>query len=106
MTDKTIWQKPVYRSIRQLHHLSFCSQSVLAFLLSLAFLQNSGAQTYSFSNVWTVANGATGTHIATGDVNRGLAYSAPSNQVFVVNKGITGTGTTPAIDVFDGTSAM
>lgn len=79
--------------------------TVLGLLLAAVLGQPAGAQySYILSNAWTVANGATGTHLATGDVNRGVAYSAVSNQVFVVNKGITGSGTTPAIDVFDGTA--
>jgi hypothetical protein len=53
---------------------------------------------------WFVTNGVASTHIATGDVNRGLAYSAVSNQVYVCNKGVTGSGTTPAIDVFNATN--
>jgi hypothetical protein len=62
------------------------------------------AQIYSLNNAWTIANGTTGTHLATGDVNRSLAYSALSNLLYVVNNGVNGDGTTPAIDVFDGSS--
>ena len=71
-----------------------------ALTLLMAMAEPTRAQ-YLFSNAWTVANGTA--HIATGDVNRSVAYSAPANQVYVVNKGISGSGTTPAIDVFDGT---
>jgi hypothetical protein len=71
----------------------------------MGLAHQSGAQTYSLSNVWQATNGTPGANLAaTGDVNRGLAYSAISNQVFICNKGVTGSGTTPAIDVFDGTS--
>jgi hypothetical protein len=76
----------------------------LAIVSSVLLAQTAKAQvTYALTNVWFVTNGIA--HIASGDVNRGLAYDLNSNQVFVVNKGITGSGTTPAIDVFDGASS-
>ncbi|HEV2395090.1 MAG TPA: hypothetical protein VG146_22290 [Verrucomicrobiae bacterium] len=74
----------------------------LAILLLLAGKLEAGAQTYSLTTTWQATNGTPGAHLATGDVNRGLAFSVLSNQVFVANKGVTGSGTTPAIDVFDG----
>jgi hypothetical protein len=79
------------------------AQWCLAALLPMALTHHASAQSYSLTNVWQLTNGTPGSHLATGDVNRGLAYSAVSNQVFVCNKGVTGSGTTPAIDVFDGT---
>jgi hypothetical protein len=80
-----------------------CRILTLAILCSVLFAHTAKAQvTYALTNVWFVTNGIA--HIASGDVNRGLAYELNSNQVFVVNKGITGSGTTPAIDVFDGAS--
>jgi hypothetical protein len=62
------------------------------------------AQHYQISGLWFANTNAVSStnHIATGDVNRGLAYSAVSNQVYVCNKGVTGSGSTPAIDVLDG----
>ena len=77
-----------------IHH----ALKALLSLMVLAFVQQAGAQTYSLSNAWTATNTQPGTHIATGDVDRGMGYDVGSNQVFVVNKG------TPAIDVFDGTT--
>ena len=62
------------------------------------------AQTFTIVSNWFVTNNVASTHIATGDVNRGLAYSAVSNQVFICNKGVTGSGSTPAIDVFNATN--
>jgi hypothetical protein len=70
--------------------------------LGICFDQAAAQSTYVLSNAWRIANGTA--HVATGDVNRGLAYSAISNQVFVCNKGVTGSGTAPAVDVFDGTT--
>ncbi|HEX4121108.1 MAG TPA: hypothetical protein VH619_10865 [Verrucomicrobiae bacterium] len=72
-------------------------------LLSLCI--EAAAQTYALAPLWyDTTNSPVGTHITTGDVNRGMAYYAASNIVFVVNKGITGSGTTPAIDALDGTT--
>jgi hypothetical protein len=51
------------------------------------------AQKFLITSNWFAANGIG--HIATGDNNRGLAYSALSNVVFVCNKA------TPAIDALD-----
>lgn len=65
-------------------------------VILVGILNQARAQKFEISSNWFVANG-TG-HINTGDVNRGLAYSAVSNVVFVCNKG------TPAIDAFDGTA--
>ena len=86
--------------------LNICA-AALAVAGALGLVQRTEAQnSYALSSIWTVANNAAGTHIATGDVNRGMAYSAVSNTVFVVNKGVTGSGTTPAIDVFGGTNGV
>src|ERR1035438_1851133 len=69
-------------------------RSSLPLLMAALGLTNQAqAQKFLISSNWFVNNG-TG-HIATGDVNRGLAYSSLSNVVFVCNKG------TPAIDGFD-----
>src|SRR5438552_1157755 len=76
----------------------------LAAMVLMGLAHQSPAQTYSLTNVWQATNSTPGAHLATIDVNRGLAYSAVSNQVFVCNKGVTGSGTTPAIDVFNGAS--
>ena len=79
---------------------SFSRGSLAVFLGALlvtAFCRPAGAQTYVLSNAWRVATG-TGHIVATGDDNRGLAYSAVGNRLFVANK------RTPAIDVFDGGS--
>jgi len=81
-----------------------CGRSLWSSLLLLSLIGSASAQTYNLTNVWYIPTNAAGTHIATGDVNRGLAYGLISNQVFVCNKGISGSGTTPAIDVFDGTA--
>ena len=61
------------------------------------------AQHYQVSSNWFVSTNVLSSvnHICNGDVNRGLAYSAVSNQVYVCNKGTTGSGSTPAIDVLD-----
>jgi len=72
---------------------------LLAVLISLGLVPSAKAQPYTLSNAWNIAIG-TG-HIAVGDVNRGIAYSAVSNQVFIANRT---TGTTGFIDVFDGTT--
>ena len=88
----------------QTHHLQLPHGSkvwpalALALVCALGLARQTAAQSYALNSIWTVANGAANTHIATGDVNRGLAYSAVSNTVFVVNK------STPAIDVFNGTN--
>ncbi len=68
----------------------------LALLLLAGWGLPAGAQTYDLANTWRATNGTPNSHITTGDVNRGLAYSAASNQVFVANKGV------PAVDVLDG----
>ncbi len=82
--------------------LRFPTKLRLAALLLTGLALQAGAQTYNLSRTWLATNGTPNSHLATGDVNRGLAYSAASNQVFVANKGVTGSGTTPAIDVLDG----
>lgn len=73
-----------------------------AMLLTTYFLLGSSqpieAQTYSLSPAWSAAVGTA--NITTADRNRGLAYDAVNNQVFVANR----NGATSAIDVFNGTS--
>ncbi|MBW8864413.1 MAG: hypothetical protein JF609_05730, partial [Verrucomicrobia bacterium] len=70
----------------------------LAVFFNLGLNQRAGAQTFTLSNTWTVANGTA--HIGNNSgLNRGVAYSSVSNQVFVANRT---TGTTGFIDVFDG----
>ncbi len=86
------------------NRLCWMAQCCLAASLLIGLARQGGAQTYSLTNIWQATNGTPGANLATGDVNRGLAYSAVSNQVFVCNKGVTGSGTTPAIDVFHGTT--
>jgi len=66
-----------------------------ALLLTVLTLSQAAQADYVVTNAWKVLPGAA--HIATGDNNRGIAYSLPANKVFVSNKG------TPAIDVIDGT---
>ena len=91
--------KPKAHTIRALSALAHASTTrlkatgkilTIGLCLTGITLQSHG-QGYTLSSAWSVGNGASGTHIATGDVNRGMAYNAPSNQVYVVNKG------TPAI---------
>ena len=60
---------------------------------ALGIANQAHAQKFLITSNWFVNNGVG--HVATGDVNRGLAYSSVSNVVFVCNKG------TPAIDAFD-----
>ncbi|MEY2428130.1 MAG: hypothetical protein QOJ40_1015 [Verrucomicrobiota bacterium] len=67
-------------------------------LISTAFLQSASAQNWSLGGAWYVTN--TIAHLANGNNNRGLAYGAISNQVFVATR----NGASSAIDVFDGTS--
>jgi len=75
-------------------------RAILTVLATCAFFglaTLAGAQQYTISGNWFVTNNVVSStnHITAGDVNRGLAYSAISNQVYVCNKG------TPAIDVLD-----
>src|SRR5580693_4918596 len=77
------------------------SGPVLAAVALTGLARTASAQSFTVVSNWFVTNGVASTHIATGDVNRGLAYNAVSNQVLVCNKGVTGSGSTPAIDVFD-----
>ncbi len=72
---------------------------LLAALLLAGLVPQSGAQTWSFSPAWGAANGIG--QLANNNNNRGLAYSAISNQVFVATRT---NATTGAIDVFDGTT--
>src|SRR5579862_3753887 len=62
-------------------------------VLALSLSLSAHAQKYLITSNW-FANVGTN-HIAVGDANRGLCYSALSNVVFVCNKGV------PAIDAFD-----
>lgn len=63
------------------------------------------AQTYSLTNVWYVPTNvisASNIILGSGDHNRGLAYDAVSNQVFVSAKG--GGAPAPTIEVLDGST--
>ncbi len=96
--------KTLTTPVRISSFLQRASRTLVAGLALLGLVQQAGAQHYNITSNWFVTNLVANTHIATGDVNRGLAYDSISNQVFVCNKGITGSGSTPAIDVFDGTN--
>jgi hypothetical protein len=72
---------------------------LITLLLSFGLNQRTSAQTYTLSNAWTVANGTA--HLANSANNRGVAYGAISNQVFVSTRTGAATG---FIDVFDGTA--
>ena len=69
---------------------------ILAALLLAGFVHQAAAQSYSLSTAWTAANG-TG-HLANNNANRGIAFSALSNIVFVSTRAGTATG---SIDVFN-----
>jgi hypothetical protein len=81
----------------------FITGTLLAGAILLIANQDSRAD-YILTNAWRIPTNAAGTHVAGGDVNRSIAYSVLSNQVYVCNKGVTGSGTAPAVDVFDGTT--
>ena len=66
-------------------------------MLVLCLALPAGAQTWSLGSAWSAANGVG--HLANTGNNRGIAYSAVSNQVFVATRLGATTG---AIDVFDG----
>jgi hypothetical protein len=73
---------------------------LLAAMLLLGLAHPAGAQvTWSLGNAWFVTNGVA--NLANNNNNRGLAYSAVSNQVFVATRSGATTG---FIDVFDGTT--
>ena len=72
---------------------------ILAVLVLSGLLQQAAAQTWSLGSAWSAANGIG--HLANTGNNRGLAYNTISNQVFVSTRL---SGTTGAIDVFDGTA--
>ena len=72
---------------------------LLAALLLSGLASSALAQTWTLGSGWSVPNGVA--HIANNNGNRGLAYSAVSNQVFVATRS---GGTTGFIDVFDGTT--
>jgi hypothetical protein len=67
------------------------------FLAGLVF--TAGAQTWNLGGAWSATNGVG--HLANNNANRGLAYNAVSNQVFVATRAGATTG---SIDVFDGTT--
>ncbi|PWU15142.1 MAG: hypothetical protein C5B50_15955 [Verrucomicrobia bacterium] len=69
---------------------------LLGGLLLLALLPSAWGQTWTLTPAWTVANGVG--HLANNNANRGIAYNAISNQVFVATRSGATTG---AIDVFD-----
>jgi hypothetical protein len=97
-TKKTSSPSPCFGCLNQ--------RAIIALLVAAAFfgLTNlASAQNFLISSNWFVPTNVLSSinHICNGDVNRGLAYSSPSNQVYVCNKGITGSGTLPAIDVLD-----
>lgn len=85
--------------------LSRVLREPLKLLLSAMLLTGAGspagAQPWSLGGAWSAANGVA--HLANNNGNRGLAYSAVSNQVFVATRSGATTG---AIDVFDGTTGM
>ena len=68
-------------------------------LISTSFLQCANADNWSLGGAWYATN--TIAHLANAGNNRGLAYSALSNQVFVATRTAAATG---FIDVFDGTT--
>ena len=74
-------------------------QPILAALLLLGLARQTTAQTWSLGSAWSAPNGTA--NLANNNNNRGLAYSAVSNQVFVATRSGATTG---FIDVFDGTS--
>jgi hypothetical protein len=80
---------------RRLHFLA----PVLAMLFGFGLSQPAQAG-YSLTNAWFVTN--TIAHLSAGNgYNRGVAYSAVSNEVFVATRTAVATG---FIDVFDGTA--
>jgi hypothetical protein len=72
---------------------------ILTALLLTGLAHQATAQSWSLGGAWSAANGIG--HLANNNENRGLAYSAVSNQVFVATRA---TATTGSIDVFDGTA--
>lgn len=76
---------------------------LLAALFCFALPREVRAQgTYTLSNVWNVAAGTEGMSSGSDGGNRGLAYSAISNQVFAVYR--PGGSNTLGIMVYDGTA--
>jgi hypothetical protein len=81
---------------------------LLTAIVSCGLTDHARAQHFIISSNWFVTTNSvantdpsTGLHIAAGDVNRGLAYNALSNQILVCNKGVNGSGTMASIDVLD-----
>ena len=91
---------PSFRFSNWIHGTTIIALLTCAFF-SLA--NPASAQFYLVSSNWFATTNVLSStnHICNGDVNRSLAYSAVSNQVYVCNKGTTGSGSTPAIDVLD-----
>ncbi|MGD0261122.1 MAG: immunoglobulin domain-containing protein [Verrucomicrobiota bacterium] len=71
---------------------------ILTALLLTGLAHQAAAQTWSLGGAWSAANGVG--HLANTGNNRGVAYGAVSNQVFVATR----NGSSSAIDVFDGTA--
>jgi len=84
--------------------LKMAMQWMIAILLLAGPALQSQAQTYGLTNIWYAPTNAVSASniILNGDNNRGLAYDANSNQVFVVSKG--GGSPAPGIEVLDGTT--